>query len=82
MWEQDFKKLSKAPVSLSLQEVMDIVIISQIEKNQQFYVRPLKLVENLEMLQTMVKERPKLMPILRAQFKQDVKKLEQAGYSW
>jgi hypothetical protein len=79
MWEKDFKQLCS---SLSNRELLDIIIISQIEKNQQFYVRPAKLIENLSLLKEMVKERRKALPALRVQFRKDVKKLEQAGHQW
>ena len=73
MWEKDFKHLLD---SLSNAELLDILAVSQLPKNQPFYIRPLKLVENLELLQTMVAERQKAMGTIRAEFKGTFRALE------
>ena len=78
MWEKDFKKLRE---TLSVRDVLDIIVVSQIPKNQPYFVRPLKLVEKLDLLQTMVQERRDAIPALRAEFKKTVKQLEKQ-YSW
>lgn len=73
MWAKDFKKLQQ---TLSNPEIFDILVISQLEKNQQFYVRSKPLVDNLSLLRRMVEERAKVMPALRAEFKKKYKQLE------
>ena len=78
MWEKDFRKLRE---TLSVPDVLDIIVVSQIPKNQPYYVRPLKLVEKLDLLKTMVQERRKALPALRVEFKKTVKQLEKQ-YDW
>lgn len=72
-WEQDFKKMLR---QVTPSELTNIIIVSQLQKNRKFYVRPAKLLENLTLLQTMVNERRKAIPALRAEFKKRVKELE------
>lgn len=78
-WAKDFKKLRGW---CSDRLLIDIIAVSQIEKNQPFYVRPLKLVENFQLLATMVKEREKAMPVIRSEFKKTVRRLHQEGHDW
>jgi len=78
MWEKDFKKLRD---KFKNWEIIDLIIVSQIEKNQEFYVRAKSLVDRLDLLREMVRERAKLISGLRAEFKKTLKKLEQA-HGW
>ena len=73
MWEDDFKKLVDS--GLSDLDILDIIAISQLEKNQQFYVRASKLVENLKLLEDMVNERAKAMPVIRSEFRKTLKQI-------
>ena len=63
VWEKDFEQLL---AQVSPAELVDILIVSQLEKNKQYYVRPKKLVDNLTLLRTMVKESRKALPTLRS----------------
>lgn len=62
-WTSDFATLLKA---VSPSDLFDMVLISQIEKNQKFYIRPKSLVDNYPLLKDMVRERSKALPALRA----------------
>jgi hypothetical protein len=66
MWAQDFTTMLTL---VSPAELMDILAVSQIEKNLKFYVRPDRILANIQLLQDMVKERYKAMSTIRAQFR-------------
>jgi hypothetical protein len=66
MWREDFTTMLAL---VSPAELYDILVVSQIEKNQKFYVRTNSLVANLELLQRMVTEREKALPALRVEFR-------------
>lgn len=66
MWAQDFTTMLTL---VSPAELMDILAVSQIEKNLKFYVRPDRILANIQLLQDMVKERHKAMSTIRAQFR-------------
>jgi hypothetical protein len=66
LWVSSFNALLR---SVSASDLFDIILVSQLEKNQPYYIRPVKLVENLELLQEMVNERRKALPALRAEFR-------------
>lgn len=76
LWEPDFKKLLDELGSAS--KVVDIMAVSQMEKNRQYYIRPLKLIDNLSMLREMIREKAKAMPIIRKEFRTKLKKLGMA----
>lgn len=67
MWKEDFNTLLALVPKPS--ELYDILVVSQLEKNQKYYVRPQRIIANLGMLLEMVKERLKAMPALRVEFR-------------
>ena len=74
LWEPDFKKLLG---SVSGLELADVIAVSQLDKNKQYYIRPAKLIENLSMLREMVEELgSKLMPSIRKNFRAKIRQLE------
>lgn len=64
LWMKDFTELLS---HLSPSELIDIIVMSQTEKNRQYYIRPTKLVDNLTLLQEMVKENRKVLLKFRSQ---------------
>jgi hypothetical protein len=75
MWAKDFKTILDGDCNPTY--LLDIVVISQLEKNKQFYIRPAKLVERFPLLQTMLGESRKKISPLRVEFRKKVKKLEE-----
>jgi hypothetical protein len=64
LWTKDFRELISASNRHS--PVSDIIAMSQTEKNKQYYIRPMKLVENLSLLEDMLKEKSKILPQIRS----------------
>jgi hypothetical protein len=66
MWREDFTTMLAL---VSPVELYDILVVSQVEKYQKYYVRTNRLLANLELLQQMVTEREKVLPALRVEFR-------------
>jgi hypothetical protein len=66
MWREDFTTMLAL---VSPVELYDILVVSQVEKYQKYYVRTKTLVNNIEQLQKMVNERRKALPALRVEFR-------------
>ena len=81
LWKSSFANLLR---SVSAPDLTDIILVSQLEKYQQYYIRPIKLVDNLELLKKMVEERQGVLPALRAKLPLDVddEKFPAFGDDW
>lgn len=74
MWEKDFKQLLGS--GLTDKQVVDVIAVSQLDKNKPFYVRPATLIKKLALLSDMVREKAKAMPVIRREFQATVRRLE------